>query len=224
MGGANGSHECAPDDKLRDVNQLHLVEMMGFAGSTHLRTTPKHAGTHEVFDEAVGSVALQIDDLQKFRAQAAAVARQLGSSAVPALSSRLHSPPRPEPPGFDGGQRGLGGWLSAWQFAIFELFFEFGTAALPVLRQVAFGEYDWIQGNAVEVLVRLAAKGIEREQIIGELRREFPRFREEAQLYAVGPLLHHAARDPAVAAVVRQLEDMPAWRAAAEELREADDA
>jgi hypothetical protein len=178
----------------------------------------------EAFDEAVGSVALQIDDLQKFRAQAAAVARQLGSAAVPALSTRLHYPPRPEPPGFDGGQRGLGGWLSAWQFAIFELFFEFGTAALPVLRQVAFGEYDWIQGNAVEVLVRLAAKGIEREQIIGELRREFPRFREEAQLYAVGPLLHHAARDPAVAAVVRQLEDMPAWRAAAEELREADDA
>jgi hypothetical protein len=178
----------------------------------------------EAFDEAVGSVALQIDDLQKFRAQAAIVARQLGSAAVPALSTRFHSPPRPEPPGFDGGQRGLGGWLSAWQFAIFELFFEFGTAALPVLRQVAFGEYDWIQGNAVEVLVRLAAKGIEREQIIGELRREFPRFREEAQLYAVGPLLHHAAQDPAVAAVVRQLEDMPAWRAAAEELREADDA
>jgi len=117
----------------------------------------------EAFDEAVGSVALQIDDLQKFRAQAAAVARQLGAAAVPALSTRLHSPPRPEPPGFDGGQRGLGGWLSAWQFAIFELFFEFGTAALPVLRQVAFGEYDWIQGNAVEVLVRLAAKGIERE-------------------------------------------------------------
>jgi hypothetical protein len=140
----------------------------------------------EAFDEAVGSVALQIDDLQKFRAQAAAVARQLGSAVVPALSTRLHSPPRPEPPGSDGGQRGLGGWLSAWQFAIFELFFEFGTAALPVLRQVAFGEYDWIQGNAVEVLVRLAAKGIEREQIIGELRREFPRFREEAQLYAVG--------------------------------------
>jgi hypothetical protein len=36
MGGANGSRECAPDDKLRDTHQLRLMEMMGFAdGSTH---------------------------------------------------------------------------------------------------------------------------------------------------------------------------------------------
>jgi len=34
MGGANGSRECAPDDKLRDTHQLHFMEMMGFAGST----------------------------------------------------------------------------------------------------------------------------------------------------------------------------------------------
>ena len=32
---ANGSRECAPDDKLRDTHQLHLMEVMGFAGSTH---------------------------------------------------------------------------------------------------------------------------------------------------------------------------------------------
>jgi hypothetical protein len=172
-------------------------------------------------DEAVASVAVLIDDVQEFRARAAAVARQLGPAAIPELSIRLHSPPYPEPSGFGSEQRGLGGWLSAWQFAIFELFFEFGTAALPMLRQVAFGEYDWTQGNAVEILVRLAAKGIDREQVIAELRREFPRFRVEAQLYSVGPILHHAARDAAVAAVVRQLEDIPEWRAAADELRGA---
>src|ERR1700720_752848 len=31
----NGPRECAPDDKLRDTHQLHLIKMMGFAGSTH---------------------------------------------------------------------------------------------------------------------------------------------------------------------------------------------
>src|ERR1700744_2624543 len=31
MGGANGSGECAPDDELRDVNQLQFTKMMGFA-------------------------------------------------------------------------------------------------------------------------------------------------------------------------------------------------
>src|SRR5262245_36480894 len=124
---------------------------------------------------------------------------------------RFHSPPRTEPPGFGIEQRGLGGWLSAWQFAIFEMFFHFGAAALPVLRRVAFGEYDWTQGNAIEALVRLAAVGVEREQILAELRREFPGIRYEAQLYSVGPLLRHAARDPAVEAVVRELEDLPEW-------------
>jgi hypothetical protein len=116
---------------------------------------------------------------------------------------------------------GFGGWLSAWQFAIFELFYELGAPALPVLRQVAFGAYDWTQGDALEVLVRLAAKGIERDEIIADLRQEFSRLRVEAQLYAVGPLLHHAARDSAIAAVVRQLEDMPDWQATVQELREA---
>jgi len=173
-------------------------------------------------DEAVTSVAILVDDVQEFRARAAAVALQLGPAAIDELCTRFHSPPRAEPPGFGPEQRGLGGWLSAWQFAIFELFFEFGSAALPVLRQVAFGEYDWTQGNAVEVLVRLAAKGIEREQIIAELRREFPRLRVEAQLYSVGPLLEHAARDPAVATVVRLLEDISEWRAAIEELGSVD--
>lgn len=169
-------------------------------------------------DMAVTSVAVLIDDAEQFRARAATVARELGPAAIEELATRFHSPPRPEPPGFGYEQRGLGGWLSTWQFAVFELFFQFGTSALPVLRAVAFGKYDWTQGNAVEVLVRLAAAGVERERTVTDLRREFPNFRYEATLYSVGPLLHHAARDPAIAVVVRELEDMPEWRAAAEEL------
>ena len=174
-------------------------------------------------DEAVTSVAILVDEVHEFRARAAAVALWLGPATIDELCTRFHSPPRGEPPGFGPEQRGLGGWLSAWQFAIFELFFEFGSAALPMLRQVAFGEYDWTQGNAIEVLVRLAARGIEREQIIAELRQEFPRFRIEAQLYSVGPLLDHAARDSEVAAVVRELNDISEWRAAVEELGRAGD-
>jgi hypothetical protein len=174
-------------------------------------------------DEAVTSVAILVDDVQEFRARAAAVALQLGPAIIDELCTRFHSPRRAEPPGFGAEQRGLGGWLSAWQFAIFELFVEFGSAALPILRQVAFGECDWTQGNAVEVLVRLAARGIEREQIIVELRREFPRLRVEAQLYSVGPLLDDADRDSAVAALMRELNDISEWRAAVEELGRAGD-
>jgi len=38
MGGANGSRECAPDDKLRDVNRILVAlasraKVMGFASA-----------------------------------------------------------------------------------------------------------------------------------------------------------------------------------------------
>jgi hypothetical protein len=32
VGGANGSRECAPDDKLRDTHRLHFAAVIGFAG------------------------------------------------------------------------------------------------------------------------------------------------------------------------------------------------
>lgn len=172
-------------------------------------------------DPAVSSVAVLIDDPARFEARAAEVARQLGPEVIEELSRRFHTPPQPEPDGFGPRERGLGGWLQAWQFAVFELFFQFREAALPVLRRVAFGDYDWTQGNAVEVLCRLAAAGIERGRVIAQLRQEFPKFRYEATLYSVGPVLYHATRDPAVAAVVRELDDLPEWRAATEELQRA---
>jgi hypothetical protein len=175
-------------------------------------------------ETAVTSVAVLVDDDGLFRARAAAVAGELGPSAISDLAGLFHSPPRQEPSGFGYQELGLGGWLRAWQFAIFELYFQFGTAALPILREVAFGEYDWTQANAIEILVRLAAAGVEREQTVADLRREFPDLRYEAQLYTVGPLSWQAARDPAVAGVVRELEDLPEWQAAVKEVRQADDA
>ena len=69
------------------------------------------------------------------------------------------------------------------------MFYYLREAALPVLRRVAFGEYDWTQGNAIEVLCRLASESVERDQIIAEVRREIPKMRYEALLYAFGPLL-----------------------------------
>jgi hypothetical protein len=44
MGGANGSRECAPDDKLRDTHRSHFLELMGFAGvNPSLRTASTYA-------------------------------------------------------------------------------------------------------------------------------------------------------------------------------------
>jgi hypothetical protein len=52
MGGANGSRECAPDDKLRDTHHLQLAKMMGFAkGSTHPACW---IGSHADYDKLIG--------------------------------------------------------------------------------------------------------------------------------------------------------------------------
>jgi len=67
MGGANGSRECAPDDKLRDTHRLHLMEMMGFAGSTHptcclthtdrfARRNNRHHGRFEDFRQQLSAI------------------------------------------------------------------------------------------------------------------------------------------------------------------------
>jgi len=67
MGGANGSRECAPDDKLRDTHQLHLMGIMGFAGSTHptyyaLRTK---IGRDHLIDACACAVAARVLAMMK---------------------------------------------------------------------------------------------------------------------------------------------------------------
>jgi hypothetical protein len=78
---------------------------------------------------------------------------------------------------------------------------------------VACGEYDWTQGNAIEVLCRLAADGVESEAILEEMRTLLPVARYEAVAYATGPLLNHARSEPKVARIVDALLKIPAFAA-----------
>jgi len=48
MGGANGSRECAHDDKLRDTHQLHFVEVMGFAGAQPILRIDDKTGSSDL--------------------------------------------------------------------------------------------------------------------------------------------------------------------------------
>jgi hypothetical protein len=114
---------------------------------------------------------------------------------------------------------GLGDWIAARQFAIFEMFYYLREAALPVLRRVAFGEYDWTQGNAIEVLCRFAAEGIDRERTLADLKSEMPVMRYEALLYAAGPLLQQAKDIPQLAAIVEELRQAPGFNSVVEDLR-----
>lgn len=153
-------------------------------------------------------VAECVGDETEWPRRAAMAAQQLTASAIPELTSLFHSESTPPPESADRFP-GLGQWIAARQFAIFEILYMLGEPALPALRETAFGEYDWTQGNAIDILCRLAADGVQRTAILDELRRELPRVREEAVLYAFGPLLWRAKTSEPLQEVVDALSSIP---------------
>ena len=167
--------------------------------------------------ELVRDVAAVIHDEHEFLRKARQAAEALGSESIEVMAKMFHDEPSP-PPELADRFPGLGNWIAARQFAIFEIFYNLGESALPVLRRVAFGEYDWTQGNAIEVLCRLAANGIQRDSIVAEIQREFPKLRYEAQLYAVGPILKQAETNSQLANVLAEFEVVPEYREIVEEL------
>ncbi|MEZ4270343.1 MAG: hypothetical protein R3C68_02545 [Myxococcota bacterium] len=162
-------------------------------------------------EDAIGSVAALIQDAEAFRRRAREVARKLGPGSIKNLAPLLHTPAAP-PQSFAPEIAGLSAWPSAWQFAIFEIIFNFKSAAFPFLEGIAFGEHDWTQGYAIEIICRLAACGIERERTITDFKRKFPQLGYETRLFSVEPLLALASKDPAIAEVVEQLKTVPVFR------------
>lgn len=140
------------------------------------------------------------------REKAKDLSAKVGFDDLDELKHLFHNPP-PEPKVYDTAKHGLGGWLSACQFAAFELIFNVGQPALPFLRQIAWGDYDWTQGNAIEIMIRFAAIGIERDEIIEEIKMNFPDIGYEAQLYALEPLIPLLKTDKDLKSVVDRMTE-----------------
>jgi len=168
-------------------------------------------------NERIRWIASSFRDIDAFRLRAAAVADDLGPSSIPDLASLFHAEHTP-PPELASAFPGLGEWITARQFAIFEVFYHFGDHAIPVLKHVAFGEYDWTQGNAIEILCRLAADGVRREEIVDALIEHLPDMREEAHAYALGPLLNQSATNPELQAVMAKLLMVPEFKSGYDDL------
>lgn len=158
---------------------------------------------------------------ERFRALAKTDFDALCLSSPDELSRYFHHPPA-ESPQFDVHEHGLGGWLSSCQFAVFELIYNFGEDALPFLRKIAWGEYDWIQCNAIELMIRLAADGVATKEIIADIRAEFPGIRHEASLYAIEPLISRLDREPDLKRVFDQLLSIAEFKTAFDELMYVD--
>lgn len=131
----------------------------------------------------VAWVAEAVNDEDLFNERALRVAQELGTGAVAQLPYFIRYDSLPsEPAGFTYGDSWLGAWLSACQHTVFRILFYLGESAVPVVRQVAFGPYDWTQVEAVLILGRWASEGIETERTTRDLCIAFPAFRYEAQL------------------------------------------
>jgi len=139
-----------------------------------------------------------------FRELAKKTSEKISPSFYSQLEGLLHSPPD-EPESTKGKWLGLGQWMAACQFAIFEILYNLGEKSLPVIRKIAWGEYDWTQGNALELLIRFAASGIQRNEIIIEFKEKFPEIREEAKLYTIRPLLGELKKNEALQEIFTEL-------------------
>ena len=164
------------------------------------------------FDADLAIAALARDVLSgikrvDFQQRARELAAGIEADDLNYLHSQFHAPPA-EPPEYDFARHGLGGWLSACQFAIFELVFQLKAEAIPFLRKIAWGPYDWTQGNAIELLIRLAAENIETEEITAEIAANYPNIRYEAQLYTLEPLVPMAHDDAALAALLNRMRSV----------------
>jgi len=165
-----------------------------------------------IADRVARLAALIIDSglSDEFRGQAAKLAGSISEDDITDLEHLFHPPP-PEPDTYDFQKHGLGGWISACQFAAFELLYNMGEPALPFLRKIAWGPYDWTQGNAIEIMIRFAARGIATEAIVEDVKRNFPDIRYEAQLYALEPLMPLLDTDEKLVELFDQLKHCAAF-------------
>jgi len=153
-------------------------------------------------------VAEVIGDRTEFQRRAQTAASTFDEARLPELPHYFHGDSMP-PPELADRFPGLGQWMAARQFAIFEILYFIGSPALPLLKRVAHGDYDWTQGNAIEVLCRLAADDVERQTTIQDLRMLIPKLCYEAVIYAAEPLVQQARSNTAIAAVIQDLLTVP---------------
>lgn len=164
----------------------------------------------EVQEVIISIAASTLQSHEAFRLRAKEMAVKLGKDSIPIILNLFHNPPE-KPDYLKDNFNRLGSWLSVCQFAEFELLYNFGSESLPAIRKVAFGEYDWTQGNALEVLVRLAADDIEREQIVNELNDKLSNVRYEALYYAAGPLIAQRKDNPRINEVLELIKVSEFW-------------
>ncbi|WP_039790067.1 hypothetical protein [Herbaspirillum huttiense] len=194
---------------------IHFIRTL--FGRTRVPLFKRRKEKNDALADKISWVAEVISDAPEFERRASTAAKDVGEFELAGMEAQIHLefiPPKHLEEKFPG----LGQWLTARQVAIFEILFFVGSPALPFLKKVAFGPYDWSQGNAIEILCRIAAQDANHQEIISSLSMAAPTIRYEALMYALEPLKARASRDDAIQQVINQLITQPEFGEAYHEL------
>lgn len=158
-------------------------------------------------DTMISSLAaMLLKDQTEFEKAARQEAAGLDVNDVHYLKTRFHNPPKVHP-GTDEGQFGLGQWMAVCQYAIFELLYNLQDIAFPLVEEVAFGEYDWTQANALETLCRWHVDGTLSKPVMTEIKSRIGDMRYETHLYFGRSLMLRKKDDARFGELLLEIKD-----------------
>ncbi|MBO9561672.1 MAG: hypothetical protein J7621_02825 [Niastella sp.] len=145
-----------------------------------------------------------LTDSESFESMAREYANNLSTDDFSMLQIILHNPPTVHPD-IQQDKPGLGGWLAACQYAVFELLYCMDEKALSFLKSTAYGKYDWTQATALEVMCRLYVDGKVSADVITEIDHRLNGMRHETHLYLAQGLLNRKKKDERYHGVITQI-------------------
>jgi len=152
----------------------------------------------------LGGTLLTSED--SFEEEAKKKAAQLTSENIDYLISKLHDPPMVDSRINEQHLR-LGQWQAVCQYSIFELIYHVDSPPLKLLKRFAYGEYDWTQATALEVICRMYVNGEISYNIIEEIDDNLKSMRHETHLYLAQGLLARANKDSRFRDIINQFKN-----------------
>lgn len=130
----------------------------------------------------------------------------LDANGLKYLKDKLHNPPAhlKETP---VDKLGLGQWMAICQHVIFELLYNKKVKHLAFIKGIAFGEYDWTQATALEVLTRLIVDEVLDTEMIDEINGKIGEMRYETHLYYARALKQRGSTDNRYLDFLRKIGD-----------------
>lgn len=149
-----------------------------------------HFDGRYALDVMLVKVGQEFEDEVRFKNAAKDVASRLPFADAARFTKYFHNTPsEPESLKSKTAKYGrFGVWMNICQSAIFEIFYNYREQAIPTLYSIAFGEYDWTQYKAIDVLCRLASDGVETDKIIAAIGAKIQSFRYEATMPSIESL------------------------------------